>query len=161
MKAKKDVSPAAYFTEKKLVELSKLPGFTACHLFEYHKELQMAQPATPPDEPLNFNLVCQISNCYAVSKEWDTFLEANPDVAEDFEMAPAVYVPMMNRIRDIDLFKCPEWRAIQALAHLTLNDLEGRRAPLLEDVGVDRSTIVEKKWLDYPDPVLINSMDKW
>ncbi len=31
------------------------------------------------DEPLNFNLVCQISNAYAVAKEWDAFLEANPD----------------------------------------------------------------------------------
>ena len=57
------------------------------------------------DEPLNFNLVCQISNAYAVAKEWDAFLEANPDVADCFEMAPAIYVPIMNRIRDIDLFK--------------------------------------------------------
>ena len=54
------------------------------------------------DEPLNFNLVCQISNAYAVAKEWDAFLEANPDVADCFEMAPAIYVPIMNRIRDID-----------------------------------------------------------
>ena len=113
------------------------------------------------DEPLNFNLVFQISNAYAVAKEWDAFLEANPDVADCFEMDPAIYVPIMNRIRDIDLFKCPEWHAIQALAHLTLNDVEGRRAPLLEDVGVDRSTIVDKKWMEYPDPVLIDSVDKW
>lgn len=161
MKAKGAVSPADYFTKEKLTALSKLPGFTACHLMEYHAELQMVQPATPPDEPLNFNLVCQISNAYAVAKEWDAFLEANPDVADCFEMAPAIYVPIMNRIRDIDLFKCPEWRAIQALAHLTLNDVEGRRAPLLEDVGVDRSTIVDKKWMEYPDPVLIDSVDKW
>ena len=46
-------------------------------------------------------------------------------------MHPAVYEPQMRRLRGIDLFESVERRGIQALAHLTLDDKEGRCNPAL------------------------------
>lgn len=130
MKAKGDVKVEDYFTLDKLNELKALPGFVALHLYDWTMDDQMPIN-TPPAEPMTHNLVCQISNCYAVVNEWEKFLAANPEVEELFEMHPAVYEPQMRRLRGIDLFDSVERRGIQALAHLTLDDKEGRANPPL------------------------------
>ena len=125
LKAKGDVKVEDYFTVEKLNELKALPGFVALHLYDWTKAEQMPIN-TPPAEPMTHNLVCQISNCYAVANEWDKFLAANPEVEENFEMYPAIYEPQMTRLRGVDLFNSVERRGIQALAHLILDDKEGR-----------------------------------
>ena len=150
LKAKSDVQVKDYFDFEMLKKLAALPGFTACHLFEYHEEIQM--PVFPPPvEPWDCNLVCQINNCYAVAREWDNLLDSNPEIAEKFEMSACVFKPMMDRIRDIELFKCAEWRAIQALAHLIQVDKEGRINPRFEDIGVDIADVVPQEILDIPN----------
>ena len=128
LKAKGDVAVADYFTKEKLDEIQKLPGFQALHLYDWLPEHQMPFN-TPPAEPNTHNIVCQISNCYMVANEWNTYMDAHPEIEELFSMDTAIFEPQMHRVRDVDLFSKPEWRAIQALAHLIQDDKEGRAYP--------------------------------
>lgn len=130
MKAIGDVAVEDYFTLEKLNELKALPGFVALHLYNWTMAEQMPIN-TPPAEPMTHNLVCQISNCYAAANEWDKFLAANPELEKNFEFHAAVYQPQMRRLRGVDLFESVERRGIQALAHLILNDAEGRAYPAM------------------------------
>lgn len=125
MKSKGKMAPEDYFTTEKLKEMNKIPGFEALHLFNWLPEHQMPVN-TPPAEPNTHNLVCQISNCYMVAAEFDKYLDAHPEIEENFELHVAIYEPQMPRVRAVDLFNKIEWRAIQALAHLVQDDVPGR-----------------------------------
>lgn len=128
MRANGEVNPEDYFTLDMLKEIQKLPGVEAAHFYDWKEDQQMPVN-TPPAEPNTHNLVLQISNCYMVANEWNKFLDAHPEIEKNFHMQPAIWEPQMHRIRDVDLFSKPEWRAIQALAHLTLDEGEDRANP--------------------------------
>ena len=118
-----------YFTLEKLKEIRSLHGFHALHLFDWNEDIQ-DHINPPPTEFADYNLLCQISNCYMVACEWDKYLEAHPEIEENFELYPTIFEPMMHRIRDSELFATPEMRAIQAIAHMIQEDKEGRIVPL-------------------------------
>ena len=48
-------------------------------------------------------------------------------------MFPAIFEPMMPRIRDVDVYKYPEWRAIRAITSLLQDDHEGRMLPMFTE----------------------------
>lgn len=127
------MSPKDYFTRDKLKELRGLPGFQALHLFDWLPEHQMPTTPPPPTEYCDYNLVCQISNCYMVANEWNKYLDAHPEIEENFELFPAIFEPMMPRIRDVDLYKYPEWRAIRALTSLVQDDHADRMLPMFTE----------------------------
>lgn len=133
LKAKPErMDPRDYFTVDKLKEIRCLPGFHALHFFDWHPEHQM--PAnTPPPEYADYNLVCQISNCYMVANEWNKYLDEHPEIEESFEMFPAIFEPMMPRIRDVDIHEKPEYRALQAIAHMIQEDKDGRILPIIPE----------------------------
>lgn len=143
MKALGDVDPKDYFTLDRLQEIQKLPGVEAAHFYNWYPEHQMPYN-TPPAEPNDYNLVLQISNCYMVADQWNKYLDAHPEIEAQFHMQPAIWEPMMRRLRDVDLFSHPEWRAIQALAHLTLDDKEGRAFPMATNEILDNYSTPDK-----------------
>lgn len=130
IKARGDMDPRDYFTVEKLRELRRIPGMQTLHFFDWLPEHQMANS---PKEYCDYNLVCQISNCYMVAAEWDKYLDAHPEMEEKFEMFPAIFEPMMPRIRDVDVYKYPEWRAIRAITSLLQDDHEGRMLPMFTE----------------------------
>lgn len=144
MKAKGKMKVEDYFTTEKLKEMNKLPGFEALHLFDWRPENQMPYN-TPPAEPNTHNLVCQISNCYMVANEWNMYLAAHPEIEENFELHAAIYEPQMPRVRGVDLFSKIEWRAIQAIAHMSMDEAEGRAYGAAPADTNDR-------FMRYPDP---------
>ena len=124
--------PRDYFTEEILREMLSMPGFHAIHFLDWRPEHQM--PAnTPPPEYADYNMVGQIANCYMAANEWDRFLDAHPEIEENFELFPAVYEPMMPRIRDADIHSRPEYRALQAVAHMIQESPEGRIFPIVPE----------------------------
>jgi len=126
------MDPKDYFTVERLKDIRNLPGFHALHFLDWHPEHQMRH-APPPPEYADYNMVCQISNCYMVANEWDKYLDAHPEIEENFEMFPAIYLPMMPRIRDAQIFDNPEHRALQAIAHMIQLDKENRIYPIVPE----------------------------
>lgn len=130
MKAKPGrISPAEYFTLDRLKQMSSMHGFHAAHLFDWSDEKQ-DHVNPPPREYADYNLLFQISNCYLAACEWDMYLDLHPEIEESFELFPAIYEPMMPRIRDCDIFTKPEYRALQAIAHMIQEDKAGRIIPI-------------------------------
>lgn len=145
------MDPKEFFTLDRLKEIQKLPGVEAVHFYDWTPDHQMPYN-TPPAEPNDYNLVFQISNCYMVANEWNKYLDAHPEIEANFHMQAAIWEPQMHRVRDVDLFSQPEWRAIQALAHMSLDEAEGR--------AYSKKTNEEKEAAMAPDELAYASVER-
>lgn len=123
------IRPEEYFTLDRLKEMRSMHGFHAAHLFDWSDEKQ-DHVNPPPVEYADYNLLFQISNCYLAACKWDKYLDSHPEIEKSFELFPAIFEPMMRRIRDADLFNDPRDRALQAIAHMIQEDKDGRIVPL-------------------------------